>query len=89
MRNGGDGKKKLESRISYDDGSYWRFINPPLKDFKGKPFKCLTDGGGSIPNEKCALHLHSVTSVKNVGRVFSDAAAPGIIMGVGNVGDYL
>ncbi|KAI3632421.1 hypothetical protein MIR68_009527 [Amoeboaphelidium protococcarum] len=89
LRNGGDGKKKLESRISYDDGSYWRFINPPLKDVKGKPFKCLTDGGGSIPNEKCALHLHSVTSVKNVGRVFSDAAAPGIIMGVGNVGDYL
>ncbi|KAL1965296.1 hypothetical protein VTN77DRAFT_5898 [Rasamsonia byssochlamydoides] len=34
------------------------------------------------------LHLHSVTAFKNVGRVFS-SPAPGLVMGVGNTGDYL
>ncbi|PVI08157.1 vacuolar protein sorting/targeting protein 10 [Periconia macrospinosa] len=34
------------------------------------------------------LHLHSVTNLHNSGRVFS-SPAPGIVMGVGNTGDYL
>lgn len=34
------------------------------------------------------LHLHSVTSQRNSGRIFS-SPAPGIIMGVGNTGKYL
>ncbi|KAA8896294.1 hypothetical protein FN846DRAFT_910817 [Sphaerosporella brunnea] len=34
------------------------------------------------------LHLHSVTELINGGRVFS-SAAPGIVAGVGNTGDYL
>ena len=34
------------------------------------------------------LHLHSVTEMSNTGRVFS-SPAPGIVMGVGNTGDYL
>lgn len=47
----------------------------------GRTFKALTVG-------KNELHLHSVTDLQNVGRVFS-SPAPGIIMGVGNTGDYL
>ncbi|KAF2404004.1 vacuolar protein sorting protein [Trichodelitschia bisporula] len=34
------------------------------------------------------LHLHSVTNQRNVGRIFS-SPAPGIVMGVGNTGDFL
>ena len=34
------------------------------------------------------LHLHSVTDLDNVGRVFS-SPAPGLVMGIGNTGDYL
>ena len=34
------------------------------------------------------LHLHSVTDMSNVGRVFS-SAAPGLVLGVGNTGDHL
>jgi hypothetical protein len=34
------------------------------------------------------LHLHSVTWLTNSGRVFS-SPAPGLIMGIGNTGDYL
>lgn len=34
------------------------------------------------------LHLHSVTNIKNSGRIFS-SPAPGLVMGVGNTGDYL
>lgn len=34
------------------------------------------------------LHLHSVTQQHNMGRVFS-SPAPGMVMGVGNTGDFL
>jgi len=34
------------------------------------------------------LHLHSITELANGGRVYS-SRAPGLVMGVGNTGDYL
>ena len=34
------------------------------------------------------LHLHSVSGISNLGRIFS-SPAPGLVMGVGNTGDYL
>ncbi|RDH29159.1 hypothetical protein BDQ94DRAFT_182663 [Aspergillus welwitschiae] len=34
------------------------------------------------------LHLHSVTTFANIGRVFS-SPAPGLVMGIGNTGDHL
>lgn len=34
------------------------------------------------------LHLHSVTDMTNVGRIFS-SPAPGIVLGIGNTGEYL
>ena len=80
--------KRVESRISFDNGATWRFINPPTYDTNGRAFSC-DDGRSQVPNEKCALHLHSITSPHNRGYVFSDAGVPGVIIGVGNVGDYL
>ncbi|KAF2132752.1 vacuolar protein sorting/targeting protein 10 [Dothidotthia symphoricarpi CBS 119687] len=41
-----------------------------------------------IKGKDSELHLHSVTDIHNSGRVFS-SPAPGIVMGVGNVGENL
>ncbi len=47
----------------------------------GRTFKSLRAGEED-------LHLHSVTDVRDPGRIFS-SPAPGIVMGVGNTGDKL
>lgn len=47
----------------------------------GRTFEKITADGES-------LHLHSVTELRNVGRVFS-SPAPGLVMGVGNTGGNL
>ncbi|EPS40884.1 hypothetical protein H072_5226 [Dactylellina haptotyla CBS 200.50] len=60
------GIKKLQSRISFDNGRTWKELK--------------TDGK--------ALHLHSVSDLTNLGRVYS-SPAPGMVMGVGNTGEYL
>ncbi|KAB8219052.1 vacuolar protein sorting/targeting protein 10 [Aspergillus novoparasiticus] len=62
----GSAKKKITSRISFDDGRTFQ----PLK----------SDGEN--------LHLHSVTALRNIGRVFS-SPAPGLVMGIGNTGNHL
>ena len=49
----------------------------------GRTVQPLTIKGG-----KEELHLHSVTDMSNIGRVYS-SAAPGLVMGIGNTGDYL
>ncbi|KAI2397178.1 vacuolar protein sorting/targeting protein PEP1 [Ophidiomyces ophidiicola] len=59
-------KKKVVSRISFDDGRTFHDVKAGDKK----------------------LHLHSITHIRNSGRVFS-SPAPGLVMGVGNVGDSL
>lgn len=49
----------------------------------GRKFSPLKVKGG-----KEELHLHSVTDMSNVGRVYS-SLAPGLVLGIGNTGDYL
>jgi Sortilin, neurotensin receptor 3,/Sortilin, neurotensin receptor 3, C-terminal len=66
-------RKKLRTRITFDDGRTFQDLH-------------LLDEDGKKTNEK--LHLHSVTGMSNSGRVFS-SPAPGIVMGIGNTGDYL
>ncbi len=71
-------KDKLQSRISFDDGSRWSRIK--VDRFDGQT--CNVDD-----LEKCSLHLHSVSHLHNLGKVFS-STAPGLVMGVGSVGTY-
>lgn len=78
--------KKLTSFMSFNNGRSWSLINPPSVDTAGKIFECMD---AKSPLEICSLHLHSVTTTKNVGKVFSVSSAPGTIIGVGNVGPYL
>lgn len=75
--------KKLKTKITFDDGGSWQFLRAPAKDHDGKSVKCDTQHLAS-----CSLHLHSVTDVRNYGKVFS-SAAPGLVMGVGSIGEYL
>ncbi|PVV00993.1 hypothetical protein BB560_004607 [Smittium megazygosporum] len=79
-------RPKTKTKISFNDGSSWEFINPPQKNANGKEYSCPKSG---IATGECSLHLHSVTSTKNPGYIFSVASAPGVLVGVGSVGSFL
>lgn len=92
--------KQLQSRITFDDGKEpnpaycpcstaefalgrtWTRLRPPSDDSDGQRVRC------NPSDDSCSLHLHSVTLPHNFGRVFS-SPAPGLIMGVGSIGEYL
>ncbi|KAI0071571.1 Oligoxyloglucan reducing end-specific cellobiohydrolase [Panus rudis PR-1116 ss-1] len=76
------GSKRLQSRITFDDGRTWSRLRPPTEDSEGRRIPC------NPSDDSCSLHLHSVTLPHNFGRVFS-SPAPGFVMGVGSIGDHL
>ncbi|KAL2911737.1 vacuolar protein sorting/targeting protein PEP1 [Polyrhizophydium stewartii] len=78
--------KRLASVISFDNGGRWLPLAPPDKDMDGKAWSCTPS---TSPGSKCSLHVHSVTSTRNIGKVFSTASAPGILVAVGSVGASL
>jgi hypothetical protein len=78
--------KELSTVMSFDNGRRWSSIIPPSQDSEGKKFKCTPV---NTHDDNCSLNLHSVTTTKNIGRVFSASSAPGTIVGVGNVGPSL
>ncbi|OZJ04165.1 hypothetical protein BZG36_03117 [Bifiguratus adelaidae] len=73
-------KKRIRTKISFDEGRRWQFLND-VRTREGEKYKCET--------EVCSLSLHSVTDDRNIGAIFSASGAPGIVMGVGSVGDHL
>ncbi|KDQ61974.1 hypothetical protein JAAARDRAFT_76825 [Jaapia argillacea MUCL 33604] len=79
---GGTAQKQLKSLITFDDGSNWSRIRPPSVDSDGRRIPC------DPVDDSCSLHLHSVTTPHNFGRIFS-STAPGFAMGVGSIGEYL
>ncbi|KAG7660701.1 VPS10 [[Candida] subhashii] len=78
------GSKKLQSKISRNDGSEWNYLAPPAIDSKGKKYKCT----GS-PLNKCALHLHGFTERPDYRDTYSSGSATGFLIGVGSVGEHL
>ncbi|KAI8342310.1 hypothetical protein BC941DRAFT_138054 [Chlamydoabsidia padenii] len=80
IRSGSTNMKKIQSRISFDDGATWSSIKKVV-DTEGQTPTCSS--------ADCALHLHSVTSPHNAGQVFSSKSAVGVVMGVGSFGDQL
>ncbi|OLY85799.1 Vacuolar protein sorting/targeting protein 10 [Smittium mucronatum] len=78
--------KVIKSKISFDNGATWSFINPPEKDSKGKKYNCSND---KISTGECSLHLHSISSTNNPGKAIGVPSAPGILVGVGSVGSKL
>ena len=70
----------------------WEEVALSVKAQKKLITKISFDDGRTFKPVKCNgedLHLHSVTDVSNFfGRIYS-SRAPGIVMGVGNTGDFL
>ena len=64
-------------------GSAWQPLRAPAKRLDGNDFACDV----SNPLD-CSLHVHSVSTPRNLGRVFS-STAPGFVMAVGSVGTHL
>lgn len=69
----------------------WEEVEKLRKDKKIQSRISFDDGRTFSPlkgGKDKELHLHSVNDMSNVGRVYS-SPAPGVLMGIGNTGDYL
>ena len=79
--------KKLKTMITHNDGAQWTLLAPPSKDAEGKKFGCSVREGEGV--DKCSLHLHGYTERRDPRDTFSSGSAIGLMIGVGNVGEYL
>ncbi|SCU91297.1 LADA_0F09142g1_1 [Lachancea dasiensis] len=84
LRAGTDSEKKLKSKISFNDGSDWSYLQPPERDSEGKSYSCNAKN-----KEKCSLNLHGYTERKDQRDTYSSGSALGYLIGVGNVGENL
>ncbi|KAJ6542795.1 Oligoxyloglucan reducing end-specific cellobiohydrolase [Mycena capillaripes] len=75
------GRKVLQSRITYNDGSTWKPLDPPTHDSHGNAYPCTTT--------HCALHIHGYTERLDPSAIYSSSSAVGLFMAVGNVGESL
>ena len=76
--------KKLKTMITHNDGAEWSRIKAPQLDSQGAGYDCdIKDIA------KCSLHLHAYTERKDPRDTYSSVSAIGLMMGVGNVGQYL
>jgi len=75
--------KKLKTMITHNDGAEWSYISPPEKDAEGKKFGC------SGSTDKCSLHIHGYTERAEKSHTYSSQSAIGLMLGTGNVGEYL
>ncbi|KAJ5112068.1 Vacuolar protein sorting/targeting protein 10 [Penicillium argentinense] len=79
--------KKLRTVITHNDGGQWALLPPPNKDVDGKQFDCSVQEGKGT--DSCALHLHGYTERLDWRDTFYSGSAIGLLLGVGNVGEYL
>ncbi len=79
----GSAPKKLQTKITHNDGAQWAYLPSPPNDEFGK-FPCPSEG-----SEKCALHIHGYTERKDHGKTYSSRSAVGIMFAWGNVGESL
>ncbi len=84
---GSGNDKKLKSMITHNDGAEWTFIPPPAKDREGNKFGCVSKP--DVATDKCSLQIHSYTERYDKHATFSSPSAIGIMLAVGNVGEYL
>lgn len=76
--------KKLKTVITHNDGADWTFLAPPPKDSEDKSYDCAGSEVG-----KCSLHLHGYTERRDPRDTYSSPSAIGLMLGVGNVGEFL
>ncbi|OJJ43691.1 hypothetical protein ASPZODRAFT_19408 [Penicilliopsis zonata CBS 506.65] len=87
IESGKANQKKLKTMITHNDGAQWALLPPPAKDANNKNFGCSVKD--NKPTDKCALHLHGYTERRDPRDTYSSGSAIGLMMGVGNVGEYL
>ncbi|KAM6497418.1 Vacuolar protein sorting/targeting protein 10 [Amanita muscaria] len=75
------GHKLLQTRITHNDGSTWKPLNPPKSDALGRKYECKS--------AKCSLHIHGYTARRDPRATYSSPSVVGLLMAVGNVGDHL
>lgn len=80
----GEKTKKLQTKISRNDGAEWGYLAPPSKDLDGKSYSCSSKG-----DKSCALHIHHYTERDDKRKTFAAATAVGLMFGIGNVGPIL
>ncbi|GAA5912886.1 vacuolar protein sorting/targeting protein 10 [Sporobolomyces salmoneus] len=73
--------KKLQSRITHNDGGRWKPMNPPAKDALGRTYDCTS--------ARCTLHIHGYTERRDPRATYSSPSAVGLMLAVGNVGEHL
>jgi Sortilin, neurotensin receptor 3,/Sortilin, neurotensin receptor 3, C-terminal len=78
-----DGVKLLKTVITHNDGADWGYLPPPENDAERNAFDCGSD------LEKCSVHIHGYTERKYKSHTYSSPTAVGIMLGIGNVGEYL
>ena len=71
------GDKKLQTRITFNDGGRWKPVPPPSKDSLGNAYTCSSTA--------CGLHLHGYTERIDPRATYSSPTAVGLMIGVGNV----
>ncbi|KAJ2086140.1 vacuolar protein sorting/targeting protein PEP1 [Coemansia sp. RSA 986] len=72
--------KQLRTMVTVDAGSRWHYLR--VSDRTPCTQTAPRTGG-------CALHLHGYTEVSDPENIYSASGAPGLLMGVGNVGTHL
>ncbi|KIY66769.1 vacuolar protein sorting/targeting protein 10 [Cylindrobasidium torrendii FP15055 ss-10] len=75
------GQKKLQTRITHNDGGSWKKMVPPTVDSQGNKYACDT--------VNCALHVHGYTERRDPRATYSSPSIVGLLMAVGNVGESL
>ncbi|OMH79249.1 Vacuolar protein sorting/targeting protein 10 [Zancudomyces culisetae] len=78
-------KKVKRTKITFDGGISWRYLEAPDKDIQGKSYSC-----GVFEKDRegrCALHLQAMKTQANKHFETGTEMAPGLMVGVGTVGD--
>lgn len=89
--------KELQTRITYNDGlcsfvsnyavlipwtgGAWKPLTPPKVDSQGNKYACSA--------VRCALHIHGYTERADPRETYSSRGIVGVLVAVGNVGDFL
>ncbi|WRT68442.1 uncharacterized protein IL334_005418 [Kwoniella shivajii] len=88
------GKKKLQTRITHNDGGTWKPMNPPPKDSLGQEYDCRSTvshchGVYKLTRQSCSLQIHGYTERRDPKATYSSPSAVGLMLAVGNVGEEL
>jgi len=75
-------EQHVRTMITHNKGGSWDTIKAPEKTSKGKRIQCFNEDG-------CSLHFEIYSAMGEHSPVYSSQSAVGIVIGTGNLGEYL